>query len=396
MTEPAPIPDLSVIIPTRNRAGSLGRLLHALRHQEPCDRQYEILVVDNGSTDETAAVARGAAKAAGAAPVRYLYEPRRGVSYARNLGAAHARADLLAFLDDDGIPNPEWIRSVWQAFADYPEADCIGGRLLPHWAAPPPSWMSPAHWGAVALQDRPAAMWLGRDSAASCLLTANFACRRDAFEQVGGFSPRFPRCQDREFELRLWAAGRRGLFLPSLDVIVDVPADRLTKRYHRRWQTTTGHYHAVMRYRDRVDAGGRLVPENPSSRYLLGTPLFLYRDALSHAIGWTRALVARDPATRFFHESRLYYLRSFFTTRCRSWLASANARPRRTTTPLRLRHGKLVDEDVEELSRRVNESSRSARAISHAGFTPLCPPPRSPGDPSTSSQRSATAGPMAP
>jgi len=327
MMESAARPDVSVIIPTRNRAGSLGCVLHALRHQRPCDLQYEILIVDNASTDATAFVARGAVKAAGTAPVRYLYEPRPGVSFARNLGAAHARASLLAFLDDDGVPNPEWVKSVWQAFADYPEADCIGGRLVPRWTVPPPSWMSPAHWGAVALQDRPKPLWLGRESAASCLLTANFACRRDAFEQVGGFSPRFPRCQDREFEMRLWAAGRRGLFLPSLDVTVDVPANRLTKRYHRRWQSTTGHYHAIMRYRDRVDADGRLVTEDPASRRFLGTPLFLYGEALRHAIAWTRALVARDATTRFFHESRLFYLGSFVRTRCRSSVSAAAAQP---------------------------------------------------------------------
>ena len=318
-------PDVSVIIPTRNRAGSLGCLLHALRHQTPCGLRYEILIVDNASTDDTAAIARGAVKAPSRVPVRYLYEPRRGVSFARNLGAAHARADLLAFLDDDGIPNPRWVGSVWQAFADHPEADCIGGRLLPHWTVPPPRWMSPAHWGAVALQDRPSPMWLGRDSAASCLLTANFACRREAFEQVGGFSPRFPRCQDREFELRLWTAGKRGLFLPSLDVTVEVPADRLTKRYHRRWQATTGHYHAIMRYRDTVDASGRLVPENPAARRFFGTPLFLYRDAFQHATGWAQALVTGDSTARFFHESRLFYLRSFVATRFRSWLSADDA-----------------------------------------------------------------------
>src|SRR5215510_8054264 len=94
-------PDVSVIIPTRNRAGSLGCLLHALRHQRPSDVCHEILIVDNASTDATPFVARGAVRAAGAAPVRYFYEPRRGVSFARNLGAAHARASLLAFLDDD-------------------------------------------------------------------------------------------------------------------------------------------------------------------------------------------------------------------------------------------------------------------------------------------------------
>ena len=69
-------------------------------------------------------------------------------------------------------------------------------------------------------------------------------------------------------------AGKQGLYLPAMDVIVEVPRERLTKHYHRRWHATTGKYHALLRFRDTVDASGVLHDTEPEMRRLFGTPLF--------------------------------------------------------------------------------------------------------------------------
>jgi hypothetical protein len=100
-----------------------------------------------------------------------------------------------------------------------------------------------------------------------------------------------------------------------MDVVVDIPEERLTKRYHRRWRITTGSYHAKLRFRDLVDGQGRLHDRENTGRRLLGTPLFLYRDCLKHLAGWWKAAVSNNPDVRFYHESRLWYLASFFWTR---------------------------------------------------------------------------------
>src|SRR3954468_24386738 len=128
--------DVSVVVPTYNRGPQLRQLLQALLQQDAGGVRYEILVVDNASTDDTAAVVREVIAAVPGRDIRYLHEPRRGVSYARNMGITHASAPIIAFLDDDGIPGARWVRGIKQAFDEYPEADCIGGRLLPRWAAP--------------------------------------------------------------------------------------------------------------------------------------------------------------------------------------------------------------------------------------------------------------------
>jgi hypothetical protein len=155
------------------------------------------------------------------------------------------------------------------------------------------------------------------ENASACLLTANLGFRRSTFERVGGFSPDYPRNQDRELELRMWRAGMQGLYLPEMDVTVDVPAHRLTRAYHRKWQATTGHYHAKMRFRDTVDGNGRMQAETANTRRLFGTPLFMYRAAFGHVSGWVGAALRFNASDRFYHETRLWYYASFILTRWR-------------------------------------------------------------------------------
>jgi cellulose synthase/poly-beta-1,6-N-acetylglucosamine synthase-like glycosyltransferase len=208
-----------------------------------------------------------------------------------------------------------WVGETKRAFDVYRQVDCIGGRVRAHWTAPRPSWLTPAHAGPVALQDRPHVQWVNRSSASACLIGANLAVRRAVFDEIGGFSPDYPRNQDREFEMRMWRAGKLGVYLPSMDVVVDIPPERLTRRYHRKWQATTGRYHALLRFRDTVDAAGRLHDEEVKTRRLLGTPLFLYRSFLHHLGGWCAAALRGDSDARFFHETRLWYFTSFLWTR---------------------------------------------------------------------------------
>ena len=308
--------DVSVIVPTFNRCVLLGSLLDGLAAQESGDTTFEVLIVDNNSTDGTRAAVEGFKAQYPTLSIRYVFAAPQGVSYARNAGAQRARAPILAFVDDDVVPAPSWVASIKRAFDEHPAIDAIGGRIRPVWHEPPPAWFTMSrHGGPIAVQDHPEPMRVNRRNASSCLMTANFACRRDALASVGGFSGAYPRCQDRELQMRLWQAGKEGLYLPDIEVTVQVPADRLTKTYHRRWRTTTGHYHAKMRYVDLVDSAGRLLDEPVRHRTFLGTPWFLYRQTLGHLLGWVRALASGQAADRFFHETRLFYAVSFIRTR---------------------------------------------------------------------------------
>jgi glycosyltransferase involved in cell wall biosynthesis len=305
--------DFSIVIPTLNRAELLRPLLDSLQNQCAEGIDYEILVVDNGSRDGTRAVVEEYAAADDR--IRYVYEPRPGVSHARNAGIERAKAPILAFIDDDVEAAPDWLMSLKRAFDEHPDADCVGGRVRPRWRTPRPAWLTSDHAGAIAVQDRPNFFTVGPHNASPCLLTANFACRVSVFDEVGLFSPIFRRGQDRELQIRMWRAGKRGVYCPYVEVIVEPPAERLVKEYHRRWHATTAMYHALMWYRDALGHDGRLLPLPRPGRTLFGTPLFLYREWLGHAAAWLATLVVGPETRRFYHETRLRYGASFLRTR---------------------------------------------------------------------------------
>jgi glucosyl-dolichyl phosphate glucuronosyltransferase len=355
-------PDVSVVIPTYNRAGGLPVLLERLLDQDAATAlEWDVLVVDNNSRDETRQTVERIIADDTSGRLRYAFEPRQGVSYARNTGVELTTAPIIAFLDDDGLPGRDWVRAMKEAFDEHPEAHCIGGRVKAAWRSPAPSWVTPAHAGPIALQDRPKATYVNRQNASACLLTANLGIRRSVFEQLGGFSPDYPRNQDREFEMRMWRAGMQGLYLPSMDVTVDVPAQRLTRSYHRKWQATTGHYHAMMRYRDTVDSNGAIIDEAVHARRFLGTPLFMYRLFLSHVTGWLAAAVRFRHDERFYHETRIWYYVSFFITRWRHRRSIPSECPPLRATP---RQDDAAPIYIPE------ESNRHTPANMHAVATP--------------------------
>ncbi|HET7622038.1 MAG TPA: glycosyltransferase [Gemmatimonadaceae bacterium] len=121
---------VSVIVCTRNRCSALAQLLEALtRLVVPPEITWELVVVDNGSTDGTAALIDSSTDRL---PVRRIFEPRKGISRARNAGLKAARGGILAFTDDDCLPAPNWLGAIVREFARDPGLAGIGGRVELH------------------------------------------------------------------------------------------------------------------------------------------------------------------------------------------------------------------------------------------------------------------------
>jgi glycosyltransferase involved in cell wall biosynthesis len=318
MAQPAPEIDVSVVVPTYNRRNAVARTITSLLQQRADTVRYEVIVVDNNSTDDTRTVVE--AFMPGAPHLRYLLESRRGVSNARNSGATFARAPIVAFIDDDVEADPDWLVTIVRTLHAHPDVDCLGGEIVPRWSAPPPSWLTPRFWGAVALQSAARATpYVDATRASACMMTANFACRRDALMEVGGFSPLFLRDEDRELQLRMWDAGKRGMFVPEMRVTAEVPPERLTRGYHRQFYRQAGSSHARMRYLDRIDAEGRLVPALPGKTELFGVPAFIYRRLANHLVAWVRSTLRGDWDEAFFHDSRALYHASYIWRRAAEW-----------------------------------------------------------------------------
>jgi cellulose synthase/poly-beta-1,6-N-acetylglucosamine synthase-like glycosyltransferase len=175
-----------VIVPVRDGESTIADCLDAIVATDyPPDRR-EILVVDNGSSDGTAALIQ-------ARPVRYLREPKRGVSNARNRGIAESRGEILAFVDADCLVEPHWLTELVRPFED-PEVGAVGGELR---HAPP-----------ITAAERQAARLLGNwqrfafTSNPAYPITANAAYRREVLERIGAFDPHMTRAQDVELGLR--------------------------------------------------------------------------------------------------------------------------------------------------------------------------------------------------
>jgi glycosyltransferase involved in cell wall biosynthesis len=306
-------PEVSVVIPTYNRAALLPALLDALLAQRVHAIPYEILVIDNGSVDGTAATVEAHANPW----IRYIFEPRRGVSNARNTGVQHAAADLIAFLDDDLLPAADWLPSIRETMAAHPDVHCVGGRIEPQWPSALPPWLTPANYAPLALQyGRGAGKPLSATNASGCLVSANFICRRDVLRDVGGFSPAFFRDEDRELNLRLWRAGKIGIYADNIVATAVVQPERLTKAYHRRWHAVTGANHARLRFKQIIAPDGRLT--EPVTRHcLFGTPAYVYKELGEELVKWVRAYLAGRLPETFTAECRLRYLASYIWTRAR-------------------------------------------------------------------------------
>ena len=299
---------------TYNRGALLADAMQSvLQQHDRSEPRFELIVVDNNSTDETRAVIDRLA--ANDPRVRYVFESCQGLSFARNAGIQAARAQLIAFTDDDVRAEPDWIASVVRAFEEFPDVDAVGGRVLPVWPSPPPAWLTHDHWAPLAIVDYGDAPIVASEARPICLLGANVAFRRSVFERVGLFATGLQRVkdgigslEDHEFLLRLFAAGGRGLYDPRVVVHAEIQPNRLQRAYHRRWHRGHGHFFALLRARDMESTG---------TGTLLGVPAHLYRQAFADTVGWVRAAAAGRSARAFQHVVRLRFFNGFLQTRMR-------------------------------------------------------------------------------
>jgi glycosyltransferase involved in cell wall biosynthesis len=310
-------PDVSVIMSTYNRGELLSDAVrNVLAQRAATAPPFELIVVDNNSTDRTREIVARLARADGR--VRYVFEPKQGLSCARNAGIREARGRFIAFTDDDVRADPGWVEAIVRAFDEHPEADAVGGRVLPLWPSAPPSWLTRDHWAPLALLDYGEAPIAITSRNVICLIGANVAFRRRVFEEVGDFETGLQRVkdsigslEDHEFLLRLLAAGRTGVYDPRMTLHAEIPANRLNRAYHRRWHAGHGHFHALLR-------SGHM--ERTVRGTFLGVPAHLFRQALGDIVGWAQTHAAGDEARSFLHEVRVRFFFGFLRTRGREFL----------------------------------------------------------------------------
>lgn len=174
-------PLVTVIICTHNRCELLGRCLDALSRQQAPAERFCVMVVDNASTDGTQHLVRKVAASAGYA-LRFVQEPRLGLSHARNAGARNSATPWLAYLDDDALPMEDWMEAVLEFIDRHPEDGVFGGPYVPFYLTPPPRWL-PGDLGRFWQGDQVLRLPWRRCTLIGC----NFITHRHVFDAIGGF-----------------------------------------------------------------------------------------------------------------------------------------------------------------------------------------------------------------
>ncbi|MBW4513098.1 MAG: hormogonium polysaccharide biosynthesis glycosyltransferase HpsE [Scytonematopsis contorta HA4267-MV1] len=132
--------DFSVAIPTYNGEHRLPELLERLQNQINTEHiSWEIIVIDNNSTDNTADVVKSyQASWQSPFPLKYCFEPQQGAAYARKRAIAEAKGEFIGFLDDDNYPTPNWVATAYNFGKKYPQAGAYGSQIHPEWEVQPP------------------------------------------------------------------------------------------------------------------------------------------------------------------------------------------------------------------------------------------------------------------
>jgi glycosyltransferase involved in cell wall biosynthesis len=239
---------LSIIVCTYNRGDSLRKTLQSISaSQFTSELAWELLVVDNRSTDHTRDVCRAFSETL---PIKYLYEPQQGKSYALNHGIAAAHGDLVAFTDDDVDVDPYWLSELCAGAERTHQADFWGGPVYPKWEVPPPAWLAEHSLGmlgsiSVHYERAPGADRICEDDV--LFVGANLMVRKKVFEQnfrfredIGPNAQNASRQEDTLFVESLLQAGYEGYYIPKAKVYHRNSKERMTERYLRLWNIGAG------------------------------------------------------------------------------------------------------------------------------------------------------------
>ena len=292
-------PVVSIIVPTRDRSAALVGFIASLAHCRDVSFSWELVVVDNGSTDGTAEAAGRAARELGGVRFRCVREPVPGLHAARHRGAREAEADVLVFVDDDIEASPSWLSALGDEFLD-PAVELVGGPSHPRYMVAPPAWVE---WTWATQPD--GTRWCGalslleggdvrREIDPVFVWGLNFAIRRDTLRRLKGFNPDalpwdLRRCRgdgETGLSLKARAAGIKAWYRPEALVYHVVPATRLTEEYFLRRSYLQGISDSFTAMRADED----LEPRQAESLYRRG------RRLAGRAVRPLRRGARRDPA----------------------------------------------------------------------------------------------------
>lgn len=230
---------ITAAICTHNRATFLPAAIESLLAQRLPPAGFEILVIDNASTDETPQIIQRYRAAGGNVTLRSAAQPVLGLSHARNLAVEMAAGDIIAFMDDDAVADPEWLAALLGAYTTHPNAWVVGGKVLPLWQGERPAWLTDDLLPQLSMLDlgdvvRPL-------NAGEQVYGVNFSCPRSVLDNLDLFRSDLGRqgaallgSEESELQRRILRQGQTIIYTPHAIVSHHVTMERMQPQYFWR------------------------------------------------------------------------------------------------------------------------------------------------------------------
>jgi GT2 family glycosyltransferase len=264
---------------------------------------WEVLLVDNNSKDETRKVAEEFSRK-GTINLRYFFEGRQGKSFALNKGLENARGGIIAFLDDDVLMDKGWLTAVIKSIQKYQDYDGFGGRIISVWKTRLPEWLAmrgkyKSLRGTGYLRDDGCDDKEYSETENQMPCGANMFFRRRAIEENGVFrldlgpkGKKLGAAEDTEYCWRMLQSGKKFMYIGDALIYHQVEPEKLTKRYLTKWRYCCA--------RSVVRSKG--IPDNTICYFDI--PRYLIKQLFEALIRWN---LSADSKRRFYHKLRFYW-----------------------------------------------------------------------------------------
>jgi glycosyltransferase involved in cell wall biosynthesis len=230
---------ISIIICTYNRVLYLSKCLEHLRNQNSKPSDYEIVIVDNNSTDKSEEISRNFIYENPHLIVKYIFESNSGLSHARNRGINESIGEVICFIDDDGFVFPEYVKNLKYCLINNPHINAFGGKIYPMYESSPPKWMTRWLQPLLSVIDKGNNIVLFKGT--HYPIGANMGFKRNLITKIGLFNTDLGRKgnsllggEEKDFFLKIKKIKEPIYFLPNVIINHIIPDNRVTESYIRR------------------------------------------------------------------------------------------------------------------------------------------------------------------
>jgi hypothetical protein len=298
--------DISIIICTYNRAKKIRNTIKSILNTEiPAELKVELIVVNNGSTDDTDNVIKNLENDNTKIELKLIHETKSGKSNALNKALEYVSGDIIVFTDDDVTVDKKWLVEINSACKRYPECNCFGGKIVAIYPPYIPEWLdinNSMKFLKSVFVDRDEGnkeVVYSEKTVSKTPGGANMFLRKRIIDKIGLFNTELGPTwdylgfsEDTEYCQRILSCGEKIMYIPSVIVYHPVYEERLTKQYLLKWQYFCG--------RSEVRRVNGYRYENK----ILGVPIYLFNKIIQHFFKWGFSF---NNKKRFYHRLKFYY-----------------------------------------------------------------------------------------